>query len=152
MKKPNNDILNDQMVNPFEKGQMHIESGLVSFKQAIQPEIEKLHDRIKEITKNTCFITVTSEVLNPADILKQNPKAIDHLIATYPDTDTESLIQSVRSYTRRPETDTSVSEEEKTVTISVDLLQRLVDAAYDFHPKNAAADEGQEILNKLEGK
>lgn len=40
---------------------------------------------------------------------------------------------------------------EQTVTISVDLLQRLVDAAYDFHPKNPAADEGQEILNKLEG-
>lgn len=40
---------------------------------------------------------------------------------------------------------------EKTVTISIDLLQRLVDAAYDFHPKNPAADEGQEILNKLEG-
>ena len=40
----------------------------------------------------------------------------------------------------------------KTVTIPVDLLQRLVDAAYDFHPKNPAADEGQEILNKLEGK
>jgi len=152
VKKPNNDILNDQMVNPFEKGQMHIESGFASFERAIQPEMEKLHDRIKEITKNTCFITVTSEVLKPADIIKQNPKAIDHLIATYPDTDTESLIQSVRSYTRRPETDTSVSEEEKTVTISVDLLQRLVDAAYDFHPKNAAADEGQEILNKLEGK
>lgn len=38
----------------------------------------------------------------------------------------------------------------KNVTISVDLLQRLVDAAYDFHPASKAADEGQDILNKLE--
>lgn len=38
----------------------------------------------------------------------------------------------------------------KTVTISKDLLERLVAAAYDFHPANKAADEGQEILNKLE--
>ncbi|UQT02640.1 hypothetical protein YUBABA_01940 [Serratia phage vB_SmaM-Yubaba] len=36
----------------------------------------------------------------------------------------------------------------KTVTISLELLQRLVDAAYDFHPANPAADEGQEIINK----
>lgn len=38
----------------------------------------------------------------------------------------------------------------KTVTISKDLLERLVAAAYDHHPANKAADEGQEILNKLE--
>ena len=38
------------------------------------------------------------------------------------------------------------------ILIDRDLLQRLVDAAYDFHPANKAADEGQEILDRLEAK
>ena len=36
----------------------------------------------------------------------------------------------------------------KTVQISVELLERLVDAAYDYHPLSKAGDEGQAILDR----